>query len=126
MVMMMLTSWLFMLATLTCAMPNAVKPVTEVIVANDDCPSVTHHLDHNAAAKQTAQDCVLKPCPESLQKPALNIKLSKLDIPVFILYLLVLSTCVYRLGLVRVSPRWQNAIFANSIPLRYRFCVLLN
>jgi len=126
-ILVMLTSWLFMLATSTCVMPIVIQSPVENIAMSTDCDDVTHHIDHQKIqADLQKKDCVLKPCPDSKQNPAFNSKIFKLDIPIFILCLIGLSTFLHNPRSFRVFPRWQSFNFANTVPIRYRFCVLLN
>lgn len=126
-ILVMLTSWLFMLASSTCVMPIVMQSPVEKIVMSADCDDVTHHIDHqNIQAELQKKDCVLQPCPDSQQNPAFNNKSTKLDIPVFILCLIGLSIFLYHPRFFQVFPRWLSENFANSVPIRYRFCVLLN
>jgi hypothetical protein len=91
------------------------------------CDDVSHHIDHqNAQVKLQKLNRLLKPCPDSKHNPALNTIISKLDIPVLILGLFWLSTFFYNPSNFRVFRHWQSINFANSIPIRYRFCVFLN
>jgi hypothetical protein len=123
----MLTSWLFMLGSSTCVMPFVMQSPVEKVVMPADCDDVTHHIDHQKMqAELQKKDCVLKPCPDSQQNPAFNGKSTKLDMPVFILCLIGLITVLYHPRSFRVFPRWQTFNFANTVPIRYRFCVLLN
>jgi hypothetical protein len=126
-ILVMLTSWLFMLGSSTCVMPFVVQSPAEPVVMSSDCDDVTHHVDHQKLQTELQKkDCVLKPCPDSQQHPALNSKVSKLDIPVFLLCLIAVITVLYNPYCFRIFPRRRNEHFANSIPIRYRFCVLLN
>jgi hypothetical protein len=123
----MLTSWLFMLGSSTCVMPILMQSPVENTVMASDCDDVTHHVDQPKIQDEfQKKDCVLKPCPDSQQNPAFNSKSSKLDIPVLILCLIGLSLFLYHPYPIRVFPRWLNDKFANSVPIRFRFCVLLN
>lgn len=116
-----------MLGSSTCVMPLVMQSPVEKIVMSADCDDVTHHIDHQKTqAELQKNNCVLKPCPDSQQNPAFNSKISKLDIPVFILCLIGLITVFYHSRAFRVFPRWQSEQFANAVPIRYRFCVLLN
>jgi len=116
-----------MLGSSTCVMPFVMKSPVEKVVMSTDCDDVTHHIDHQKTqAELQKKDCVLKPCPDSQQNPALNSKNLKLDMPVFILCLIGLITILYQRPSFRVFPRWQTFNFANAVPIRYRFCVLLN
>lgn len=126
-ILVMLTSWLFMLGSSTCVMPVLMQSPVENIVMASDCDDVTHHVDQQKIqADLQKKDCVLKPCPDSQQNPAFNSKSTKLDIPVFILCLLGVSLFVLSPRSIRVFPRWQTDNFADSVPIRLRFCVLLN
>ncbi|MGZ5049919.1 MAG: hypothetical protein ACXWAS_02545 [Methylobacter sp.] len=127
MILIMLTSWLFMLVTSTCAMPIMMQTPVEKAVIAADCDDATHHVDFKQAQTDLQKkDCLLKPCSDSQQNPALNSKIAKLDIPVFILCLIGLSAIFYNPSSLRVFRRWQTDDFANSVPIRYRFCVLRN
>lgn len=126
-VLVMLTSWLFMLATSACVMPIVVQSPAQDIVMPSDCDDVTHHAAvQQAKAEQQNQDCLLKPCPDAQQKPALTSKIAKLDIPVFLLWLVASIAALYLPHSFRIIRRRQNHDFANAVPIRYRFCVLLN
>jgi len=123
----MLTSWLFMLATSACVMPFAIQPPVENTAIAADCDDVSHHIDHKQVQDNVHKlNCLLKPCPDSKQTPALSTKIAKLDMPVLILCLIGLSLFLYQPSSIRVFRRWESLGFANSIPIRYRFCVLLN
>jgi hypothetical protein len=123
----MLTSWLFMLGSSACVMPFVMQSPVEKTVMSADCDDVTHHIDHQKIqAELQKKGCVLKPCPDSQQSPAFNNKNFKLDIPVFILCLIGLIAVLYNPRSYRIFPRWQTFTFANTVPIRYRFCVLLN
>lgn len=123
----MLTSWLFMLGSSTCIMPFVMQSPVEKIVMSTDCDDVPRHIDHQKTqAELQKKNCVLKPCPDSQQNPAFNGKSTKLDMRVFILCLIGLITALYYPRSFRILPRWQTFNFANTVPIRYRFCVLLN
>jgi hypothetical protein len=123
----MLTSWLFMLATSACVMPIFMQSPAENTAMSTDCDDVTHHIEHQHAQDDAHKlNCLLKLCPDSKQNPTLNTKIAKLDIPVFILCLIWLSTFLIYPSSFKIYYRWQSIGFANSIPIRYRFCVLLN
>lgn len=128
-VLVMLTSWLFMLATSACVMPivmQAAAQQTPTVMASD-CDDATHHAAlHSVKAEPQNPDCLLKPCPDAQQNPALADKIAKLDIPTFALWLVALIAVSYPSLNFRILPRWQNNDFANTVPIRYRFCVLLN
>ena len=116
-----------MLVTSTCAMPFMMQsPVVKTAIAAD-CDDATHHVEvKQAQTDPQAKNCFLKPCPDSQQKPAFNSKITKLDIPVFILCLIALSTVFHTPNSFRVFRRRQTDDFANAVPIRFRFCVLLN
>ncbi len=116
-----------MLGSSTCVMPILMQSPVENTMMAADCDDVTHHVDHQKIqADLQKKDCVLKLCPDSQQNPAFNSKSTKLDIPVFILCLIGLSVFLYHPRSFRVFPRWHSDNFANSVPIRFRFCVLLN
>lgn len=116
-----------MLGSSTCVMPTLMQSSVENTMMAADCDDVTHHVDLQKNQVELQQkDCVLKPCPDSQQNSAFNSKSTKLDIPVFILCLIGLSYFLYPPRFFRVFPRWQTERFANSVPIRFRFCVLLN
>ena len=116
-----------MLATSTCAMPFVIQPPVENATIAADCDDVSHHIDHKQVQDNVHKlNCLLKPCPDSKQNPALSTKIAKLDMPVFILCLIGLSLFLYQPSTIRVFRRWESLGFANSVPIRYRFCVLLN
>ncbi len=126
-ILVMLTSWLFMLATSACVMPFAFQLPAENTTITADCDNVSHHIDHKQVQDDAHKlNCLLKPCPDSKHTPALSTKIAKLDIPVFILCLIGLTLFSYQLSTLRVFRRWESLSFTNSIPVRYRFCVLLN
>lgn len=126
MILIMLTSWLFMLVTSTCAMPIMMQNAVATAAVAADCDDASHHLDFKQVQTDPQnKDCLLKPCSDS-QNPALNSKIAKLNIPVFILCLIVLSAIFYNPSSFQVFRRWQTDDFANSVPIRYRFCVLRN
>ncbi len=126
-ILVMLTSWIFMLASSTCVMPIAIQSPVINTAMPADCDDVSHHIDHQKSQAEIQKlNCLLKPCPDSKHSPAISTKIAKLDIPVFILCLIGLSTFLYNPTSFRVFRRWQSIDFANSIPIRYRFCVLLN
>ena len=116
-----------MLGSSTCVMPFVMQSPVEKAVMSADCDDVSHHIDHlKAQAELQKKDCVLKPCPDSQQNPAFNSKNTKLDIPVFMLCLIGLSLFLYHPRSLRVFSRWQSDNFANAVPIRFRFCILLN
>ena len=116
-----------MLGSSACVMPFVMQSPVEKTVMSADCDDVTHHIDHQKIqAELQKKGCVLKPCPDSQQSPAFNNKNFKLDIPVFILCLIGLIAVLYNPRSYRIFPRWQTFTFANTVPIRYRFCVLLN
>ena len=126
-ILVMLTSWLFMLATSACVMPLTMQLPVENSTLAADCDDIAHHIDNKKVQDNTHKlNCLLKPCPDVKHTPALSTKIAKLDIPVFILCLLGLTLYAYQPSLIRVFRRWVSLSFANSIPIRYRFCVLLN
>jgi len=126
MVLIMLTSWLFMLVSSTCAMPMPAQmqiPVTDTMPVG--CSDSAHH---GAAATQLSpnQNCTLKACPDSQPNPALNFKIDKPDLPVFILCLTWLSIYIFSPLPCLFTRHRQRRPTANPIPIRYRFCTFLN
>lgn len=116
-----------MLASLTCVMPIAFQQPVENIVMSADCGNVSHHIDYQKSQDDVQNlNSLFKPCPEVQQNLALSTKIAKLDIPVFILCLIGLCIFLYHPRFYRVFHRRQSIDFANVIPIRYRFCVLLN
>lgn len=117
----MITSWLFMLVTGACAMP---KPLAAVWMA--DKPLAAHQAEHDAHANVVADDCSLKPCPDGQPTPSLSLKLDQPEIPLLLLGLTWL--CSYwldrRRKAIRLKPLDENN--SQSVPLIYRFCILLN
>jgi hypothetical protein len=122
----MLTSWLFMLASSACVMPLALHLPVAQNTAMPGCNDAAHHAEHLQRLAQQKADCLLKPCPDAQQNLALTSKVTKQDIPLFILCLIGLSIYFYTLGYFRAIPRRLDDIVADSVPIRYRFCVLLN
>jgi hypothetical protein len=122
----MLTSWLFMLVSSTCVMPMPRQiPVVNAMPAG--CSDAAHHHDSQVAqVNQQTQDCVLKACPDAQPHPVFNFKTDKPDIPVFILCLTWLAVAFLSPRRLRVIPHWHRPPFADPIPIRYRFCSLLN
>ena len=116
-----------MLASSTSVMPFVLQSPVENTALSADCNDVSHHIDQQQVQNvQQKLNCLLKPCPDSRLNPPLNTKIAKLEMPVFILFLIGLSTVFYNPSFIRVFYRWQTLDFANSVPIRYRFCVLLN
>ena len=116
-----------MLGSATCVMPIVMQSPVEHIAMSSGCDEVTHHIDQQKIqAELQKKDCVLKPCPDAQQNPAFSSKVAKPDMPVFILCLIVLSGLLYNPRFFRVFLRRQSDSFANSVPIRLRFCVLLN
>lgn len=125
-VLIMLISWLFMLVSSTCVMPMPKQmPVANAMPAG--CSDAAHHHDNVVAqVKQPTQDCVLKACPDSQPNPTFNFKTDKPDIPVFILCLTWLIVFFFSPRRLQVIPYRHSPPFADPIPIRYRFCTLLN
>jgi len=126
-ILVMLISWLFMLATSACVMPFTLQLPVEKTTIAADCDDVSHHIEHKQVQDDSHKlNCLLKLCPDSKHNPALSTKITKLDIPVFILCLIGLTLFSYQPSSMLVFRRWESLGFANSIPIRYRFCILLN
>jgi hypothetical protein len=130
-IMVMISSWLFMLATSTCVMPilmqSQIQAAPLPTEMSADCDNVSHHAGAEQAQKAIQKsDCQFKPCPDSKQYPAINSKITKLDIPVLVVLFIGLSSLLFSPSITRIFPRWQRSGFANTVPIRYRYCVYLN
>lgn len=125
-VLIVLMSWLFMLVSSTCAMPMPKQmPAFNAMPAG--CSDAAHHHENLVAqVKQQTQDCALKACPDSQPNPAFNFKADKSDIPVFIFCLTWLIVYGFSSRRLQVITHRSSPPFANPIPIRHRFCTLLN
>ncbi len=126
-VMLLLVSWLFMLVSSTCVMSMPVALVTnDIDVMPIGCTDAEHHATGTRQVVHHNQDCALKACPDSQPNPALNLKIDKPDLPVFIVCLTWLSIYIFsQLPCLYIRHR-QRRTTANPIPIRYRFCTFLN
>lgn len=123
-VLIVLTSWLFMLVSSTCAMPMPRQiPVAKTMPVG--CSDANHHTP-DAQLSQPNQDCVLKACPDSQPNPAFNFKIDKPDVAVLILCLTWLIGAILSPRRLHLIPHRHRPPFADPIPIRYRFCTLLN
>jgi hypothetical protein len=105
-------------------MPNQMPAVNAMPAG---CADATHHHDNLVTqVKQPTQDCTLKACPDSQPNPAFNFKTDKSDIPVFILCLTWLIVYGLSSRHLRIVPHQYDPPFADPIPIRHRFCTLLN
>jgi heme/copper-type cytochrome/quinol oxidase subunit 3 len=86
-------------------------------------PEHSHHKDH----AQAMQDCSFKPCLDSQSDSVTPFnRMTKLDMPVFILSLIWTFWCLFLTYPPTKVPRKTNPPLGRRILLIYRFCTLLN
>lgn len=122
----LLVSWVSALVTSTCAMPAPWRlHATDAMPAGCSEPA-NHTHDHKAHRSIPAKDCSFQPCLDSQPNPVVGYKLTKPEMPVFLLCL------IWAIGNLFFSPRLSPNRPATSPPagrrisLIYRFCILLN
>jgi hypothetical protein len=116
----LLLSWLALLASATCLMPPALQAVAAAI---PDCPAEqpVPHKEH-----LPPPDCSLKPCLASLSAPGFVFGADRPDLPPVVLWLAFAA--VARLRPRRPAPlaRPPDPPSGRRIPLIYRYCTLLD
>lgn len=120
----MMASWLFMLVSATCVMPQPLQR-THIAEAVSGCDE-SSHADHNLHAVSSEPDCTLKLCPDSQSKLSFGFKIDQPQVPLFLLCLVWLSGWLldYRSSQIRLKR--LDIALAKPVPLFYRFCILLN
>lgn len=123
-VLVMISSWLFMLVSATCAMPKPIQAEHSVAVSADDCDQSGDHAGHGTQPSSQA-DCSFKPCPNGTS-PAFNFKLDKPEIPLALLCLTWLCGWIFHYRPVQTRLKRFDIPVGKPVPLIYRFCILLN
>jgi hypothetical protein len=125
----LLVSWISLTISATCTMPmpSVVTAMPEHMpgCSESGAPEHSHHQDH---ASKAMQNCSFKPCLDSQTHSLSDFnRLTKLDMPVFILGLIWTFLCLF---LTYNSPakdlRIAGPPLGRRILLIYRFCTLLN
>jgi hypothetical protein len=122
----LLVSWISMLVSATCSMPNSWRmPSADAMSAG--CPNPdSHAAKHQGHAVKPVQDCSLKPCPDSQPNPLFGFKIDQPDMPLIILCMAWLIVHVRNDRMSR-RVRWPAMPpDGRRVPLIFRFCTLLN
>jgi hypothetical protein len=122
----LLVSWIFLTISATCTMPSVMIATSGHMpgCSESGAPEYSHHKDH---APKAMQDCSFKPCLDSQSDSVTPFnRLTKLDMPVFILSLIWTFWCLFLTYPPTKVPRKTNPPSGRRILLIYRFCTLLN
>lgn len=126
-ILVLMVSWLSMLISNTCMMPEPVfKSSVSTMPAGcgEMDSSAMHDGSHTAMPHQ---DCSFKPCLDSHPNPVFEVKIDKPQIPIFVLCLIgligYLFQCLFSTPLI---PRAKAPPIGRRVLLIYRFCTLLN
>jgi hypothetical protein len=127
MVFVLLVSWVSMLVSATCSMPNSWRmPSADVMSAGCADPD-SHTPKHQGHTVKPVQDCSLKPCPDSQPNPLSGFKIDQPDMPPMII--LCLSWLIGHWLNDRMSRRVHCPTVppdGRRVPLIFRYCTLLN
>ena len=122
----LLVSWLSLTISATCTMPSVLMAVSAHQQGCSDSGESgrTHNQDYT---HKTMQACSLKACPDSQTNPFTDfIRITKPDVPVFILSFIWIFWCLYLTYPLIKVPRKTDPPLGRRILLIYRFCTLLN
>ena len=119
----LIASWLSLTISATCTMPSVLMTAS---AHQQGCSgsgeSGQPHYTHKAM-----QACSLKACTDSQTDPFTDlIRLTKPDIPVFILTFICIFWCLFLTCPLIIVPRKTDPPLGRRILLIYRFCTLLN
>jgi hypothetical protein len=122
----LLVSWLSLLISATCSMPNS-WGVSSSKAMPAGCPEPGNPSpDHKGHASNPVQDCSFKPCLDSQPNSAFSFKIDKPQMPVFVLCLIgLIGYLLYYAPIQRISHAKAPPI-GRRILLIYRYCTLLN
>jgi len=122
-----MVSWLSMLITNTCMMPEPVfksSVITMPVGCGEMDSSAMHDGSHTAMPHQ---GCSFKPCLDSHPNPAFEVKIDKPQMPIFVLCLIGLIGYLFQCLLYTpLIPRAKAPPIGRRLLLIYRFCTLLN
>jgi hypothetical protein len=118
----LLVSWISLTISATCTMPMPLVLPTMPDQMQGCTDSGTHEHMPNPM-----QNCVFKPCIDSQTNSLTDFnRLTKPDLPVFILVLISTFLCLLlSYPLIKVPPK-ANPPLGRRILLIYQFCTLLN
>jgi hypothetical protein len=122
----LLVSWISLTISATCTMPLVLMTTSNHM---QGCPESSateqsHLKDH---ASKSMQDCSFKPCLDSQNNSFTDFnRLTKPDLPVFILSLVWTFCCLFLTYPPIKVPRKTDPPLGRRILLIYRFCTLLN
>jgi hypothetical protein len=122
----LLVSWISLTISATCTMPSLLIPAIDYMpgCSQSGEPEHFHHQDH---APKSIQDCSFKPCLDSKPDSFTEFnRLTKPDIPVFILSLIWTFWCLFQTYSPIKVPRKTDPPLGRRVLLIYRFCTLLN
>lgn len=116
----LLVSWISLTISATCSMPEHMPGCSE-----SGATGHSHHQDH---ASKAMQNCSFKPCLDSQTHSFPDFhRLTKPDLPVFILSLIGTFFCLFlSYPPTKVPLRKADPPLGRRILLIYRFCTLLN
>jgi hypothetical protein len=116
----LLVSWISLTISATCTMPSV------LIATSDHMPGCLESGAHDNAPK-AMQDCSFKPCLDSQADTFTDFnRLTKPDLPVFILGFIWTFWCLFPGYPPTKVPRKTDPPLGRRILLIYRFCTLLN
>ena len=122
----LLVSWLSLTISATCTMPSVLMTASahQQGCSESGESGQPHNQDYTHKAMES---CSLKACTDSQTNPFTDfIRLTKPDIPVFILSFIWIFWCLFlSYPLIKV-PRKTDPPLGRRILLIYRFCTLLN
>ena len=119
----LLVSWLSLTMSAICKMPLVLMTAS---AHQQGCSESgqQHNQDYTHKAMQA---CSLKACPDSQTNPFTDIiRLTKPDVPVFILSFIWIFWCLFLTYPLIKVPRKTDPPLGRRILLIYRFCTLLN
>jgi hypothetical protein len=122
----LLVSWISLTISATCSMPLVLMTSSDHMqgCSESSVSDRSHQQDH---ASKAIQDCSFKPCLESQPDSFTDFnRLTKPDLPVFILSLVWTFCCLFLTYPPIKVPRKTDPPLGRRILLIYRFCTLLN
>ena len=122
----LIASWLSLTISATCTMPLVlmVASAHQHGCSGSGESGQPHHQDYTHKAMQA---CSLKACTDAQTDPFTDfIRLTKPDVPVFILTFICIFWCLFLTYPLIKVPRKTDPPLGRRILLIYRFCTLLN
>lgn len=122
----LLVSWISLSISATCTMPSLLIAMSNPVQGCSE-PHVSVHSHQPDHAPKTMQDCSFKPCMDSQPDSFSDFnRLTKPDLPIFMLSLLWTFWCLFQIYSPIKVPRKTDSPLGRRVLLIYRFCTLLN